>query len=41
MTGIAQFNFPAFDAAAAELRDQGYEIISPAELDDPQPARPP
>lgn len=36
MTGIPQFNFPAFDAAAAELRDQGYEIVSPAELDDPE-----
>lgn len=35
MTGIPQFNFPVFDRAAAELRDQGYEIVSPAELDDP------
>lgn len=35
MTGIPKFNFPAFDSAAAELRDQGYEITSPAELDDP------
>lgn len=36
MTGIAQFNFPAFDAAAADLRKQGYEVVSPAELDDPE-----
>ena len=34
MTGIAQFNFPAFIAAAAALRDQGYLIVSPAEMDD-------
>lgn len=36
MTGIAQFNFPKFDAAAADLRERGYDIVSPAELDDPQ-----
>lgn len=36
MTGIAQFNFPAFDAAAADLRARGYDIVSPAELDDPE-----
>lgn len=34
MTGIPQFNFPAFDAAAADLREQGYDVVSPAELDD-------
>jgi hypothetical protein len=33
MTGRPQFNFPAFDAAAADLREQGYKIVSPAELD--------
>lgn len=27
------FNFPAFDAAAADLRTRGYVVISPAELD--------
>ncbi len=34
MTGIPRFNFPLFDAVASELRDAGYTIISPAELDD-------
>lgn len=34
MSGLPQFNFPAFYAAAKELRAQGYEVVSPAELDD-------
>lgn len=36
MSGIPQCNFPAFDAAAADLRARGYYIVSPAELDDQQ-----
>lgn len=36
MTGYPQFNFPAFDSAAAHLREHGYAIVSPAELDRPE-----
>jgi hypothetical protein len=36
MTGIPQFNFPEFKRVADRLRDNGYNIISPAELDDPE-----
>lgn len=33
MRGFPLYNFPAFDAAAAELRKHGHTVISPAELD--------
>lgn len=33
MRGYKNFNFPAFDAAAKELRHAGYEVFSPAERD--------
>lgn len=31
MTGIADFNFPAFNAAAAQLRAQGRTVVNPAD----------
>lgn len=32
MTGLPEFNFPAFNAEAERLRGLGYEVINPAEL---------
>ncbi len=34
MTGIPQFNYPAFMAAAKIVRALGHEAINPAEVDD-------
>ncbi|WP_268795950.1 DUF4406 domain-containing protein [Pseudomonas libanensis] len=31
MTGIADFNYPAFNAAADQLRARGYEVENPAD----------
>lgn len=39
MTGHPQFNFPIFDLTAEHLRAEGYEVTSPAELDDPNTRR--
>ena len=35
MTGIPQFNYPLFYSAASALRELGFEVFSPAEMDDP------
>jgi hypothetical protein len=34
MRGYPEFNFPAFRKAAAELRNLGHEVFSPAEHDE-------
>lgn len=34
MTGIPEFNFPAFYAAAAKFRRKGYVVNNPAEKDE-------
>jgi hypothetical protein len=33
MTGYDAFNFPAFDAARDSLRELGYDVTSPADID--------
>jgi hypothetical protein len=32
MSGILEFNFPAFHAAAKNLRHEGFDAVSPAEI---------
>lgn len=34
MTGIPKHNYPKFNRFATELREQGYDVVNPAELDD-------
>lgn len=34
MSGVPRCNFPAFDAAASDLRARGWDVICPTELDD-------
>lgn len=36
MSGVPYSNYPAFEAAAATLRANGFSVVSPAELDDPE-----
>lgn len=38
MSGIPQFNFPTFFAAAENLRASGFDIVSPAEIDNEEDA---
>jgi hypothetical protein len=35
MTGLPQFNYPHFQSVAAILREEGFRVQSPAEMDDP------
>jgi hypothetical protein len=32
MTGIAEFNYPAFEDACVRLRAEGYDVVSPHEV---------
>jgi hypothetical protein len=36
MSNVRQFNIPMFDRVSADLRQQGYTVVSPAELDSPK-----
>lgn len=38
MTGLPDLNFPAFHAAAARLRAEGFDVVNPAEIDIPLPS---
>lgn len=38
MTGLPEYNFPAFNAEAARLRALGYDVVNPAELN-PEPGK--
>ncbi len=35
MSGLPEYNYPAFHKAAADLRAAGYEVLNPAENDRP------
>jgi hypothetical protein len=36
MSGLPDLNFPAFHGAAKRLRAAGHDVVSPAEMDDPE-----
>lgn len=40
MSGLPDFNFPAFHEAAARLRDLGHDVINPAENDHGDTSKP-
>ena len=33
MTGLPEFNYPAFNAAATELRAKGHDVLNPADIE--------
>lgn len=37
MTGLPDFNYPAFRSAAAELRERGFEVEDPSTNENPTP----
>lgn len=37
MTGIPEFNYPAFNAAADQLRDAGYAVLNPVDSEQHNP----
>lgn len=37
MTGIKEYNYPAFNQCAAELRANGHKVYNPAEIKPPEP----
>jgi hypothetical protein len=37
MTGLPDFNYPAFHGASAQLRRAGYEVLNPAEVEEQNP----
>lgn len=39
MSGIPQFNYPAFNNAAKALRQAGYDVRNPTEMDDKETQR--
>lgn len=39
MTGMPDLNFPAFNTAAAQLREEGLEVVNPVEVN-PDPTTP-
>jgi len=42
MTGLPEFNYPAFNAAAATLRGLGYQVLNPVDVEgrNPTPGQP-
>lgn len=37
MSGMPELNYPAFNAAAEQLRERQYEVINPAEIPSTKP----